>query len=61
MIVIVLVILYCFETTQFCSFSLIFGKFQIVMASFGVFIVKLDHISHLFLMFTVDFEQVDAW
>ena len=25
-----------------------------------VFIVKLEHISHLFLVFTVDFEQLDA-
>ena len=27
------------------------------MTSFGVFIVDLEHISHLFPSFTVDFEQ----
>ena len=26
-----------------------------------VFIVKLERILHLFLVFTVDFEQLDAW
>ena len=26
-----------------------------------VFIVKLEHILHLFLVFIVDFEQLDAW
>ena len=26
----------------------------------GVFTVKLEYISHLFLLFTVDFEQLDA-
>ena len=31
------------------------------MTSFWyVVIVKLEHISHLFLVFTVDFEQIDA-
>ena len=31
------------------------------MTSFWyVFIVKLEHISHLFLVFTVNFEQLDA-
>ena len=59
--VIVLVILYCFETTSSFSSSLIFEKFQIMsVMSFGVFIVKLEHISHLFLVFTVDFEQLGA-
>ena len=32
-----------------------------LMTSFWyVVIVKLEHISHLFLVFTVDFEQIDA-
>ena len=29
--------------------------------SFSFFIVNLEHISHLFLMFTVDFEQLITW
>ena len=28
------------------------------MTSFGFFIVNLEHISHVFLVFTVDFEQL---
>ena len=58
-IVIVLVFLYCFETI-FPSFSY-FGSFKLCRwHRFGVFIVKLEHISHLFLVFTVDFEQLDT-
>ena len=32
------------------------------MTSFCVFIADLEHFSHLFLVFTVDFEQLfDGW
>ena len=56
-IVVVLVILYCFETNYFLSLWYL-GSFKLCQWGFGVFVAKLELISHLLPVFTVTFERL---